>query len=188
MCVFVFVCGAPCIPSERKSNQLDMNHSGAAGESVLFAEIVWYCRPPDIDTRRHWLDKNRVIEKKNAFWVNNLKFWKNNLIYSGYRSVSICFQICQFISQTGSVCDQSCWWLLPNITLTLQSTWVSEKYHRNKNRQTDAGRQTDEWTHRLSHCVRLSWQQNKSSTLDSECRWGIREMRRDVQKKPCKPH
>lgn len=35
----------PCIPSERKSNQLDMRHSRAAGESVLFAETVWYCRP-----------------------------------------------------------------------------------------------------------------------------------------------
>lgn len=31
---------APCIPSERKSNQLDMKHSRAAGESVLFAETV----------------------------------------------------------------------------------------------------------------------------------------------------
>lgn len=31
---------APCIPSERKSNQLVMKHSRAAGESVLFAETV----------------------------------------------------------------------------------------------------------------------------------------------------
>lgn len=31
---------APCIPSERKSNQLDMKHSRAAGQSVPFAETV----------------------------------------------------------------------------------------------------------------------------------------------------
>lgn len=31
---------APYILSERKSNQLDMKHRRAAGESVLFAETV----------------------------------------------------------------------------------------------------------------------------------------------------
>lgn len=31
---------APCIPSERKSNQLDMKYSHATGESVQFVEAV----------------------------------------------------------------------------------------------------------------------------------------------------
>lgn len=36
---------APCIPSERKSNQLDMKPSCASGKSVLSAQTVWYCWP-----------------------------------------------------------------------------------------------------------------------------------------------